>query len=108
MMNVAASDTMNVCPSGGDFATYSPPMICVAPGLFSTTTGWPQFSESRAPIERESASVAPPGVVGTTIFTGREGNGCARASDTVSVHKRQAMVGATGLRASLFDQGIGL
>src|SRR2546421_9795167 len=55
-------------------------MICVAPGLFSTTTGWPQISESRAPIERDSASVAPPGVVGTTIFTGREGN-CASAAD---------------------------
>src|SRR5437588_6341735 len=54
-------------------------MICVAPGLFSTTTGWPQISESRAPIERESASVAPPGVVGTTIFTGRDGNCCASA-----------------------------
>src|SRR5437870_10187370 len=53
-------------------------MICVAPGLFSTTTGWPQISESRAPIERDSASVAPPGVVGTTIFTGREGKGWAQ------------------------------
>src|SRR4051812_30295148 len=46
-------------------------MICVAPARFSTTTGSPHTSARRAPIERESASVAPPGVVGTTIFTGR-------------------------------------
>src|SRR5438132_11807240 len=99
MMNVAASDTISVWPSGGDFATYSPPIICVAPGLFSTTTGWPQISESRAPMERERASVAPPGVVGTTIFTGREGKGCASAEiDNISAPTRRKIERITGSR----------
>src|SRR3954470_93597 len=59
-------------------------MICVAPGLFSTTTGCPQISDRRPAIDRDSASVAPPAVAGTTIFTGLEGNGCASASDAQS------------------------
>src|SRR5437588_361371 len=98
MMNVAASDTISVWPSGGAFATYSPPMICVAPGRFSTTTGWPHTSASRLAMERESASVAPPGAAGTTILTGREGNGWASAgNDRASAQARAKNVRVTEL-----------
>jgi hypothetical protein len=37
------------------------------------------MSEKRGAKAREKASVAPPGEVGTTIFTGREGKVCAGA-----------------------------
>src|SRR5438093_924792 len=54
-------------------------MIWLAPGRFSITTGWPQTSARRPPSARENASVAPPGELGTTIFTGREGKAWAPA-----------------------------
>src|SRR2546428_8769744 len=88
MTNDEASDARRVWPSGADFATYSAPMIWFAPGLFSTMTGWPRSSERRAPIWRERASVAPPGEVGTTILTGREGNCWPRTDIVASAHDR--------------------
>ena len=68
-----------MAPSGADFETYSAPTIWFAPARFSTSTGCPQISEKRGARAREKASVAPPGEVGTTIFTGREGKVCAGA-----------------------------
>src|SRR5262245_12758865 len=44
-----------------------------APGLFSTTKGWPRFWRICSATTREMMSVAPPGAYGTTIFTGLEG-----------------------------------
>ena len=44
-----------------------------APGWFSTTTGWPNFSERRWAIMRPSTSVPPPGANGTTILMARFG-----------------------------------
>src|SRR5258708_560756 len=92
MTNDEASDTRRVVPSGADFPTHSAPMIWFAPGLFSTMTGWPQSSARRAPIWRERASVAPPGEVGTTILTGREGNGWPETDAVASAHNRAKMV----------------
>src|SRR5438034_11816794 len=88
MTNDDASDTRRVLPSGADFATYSAPMIWFAPGLFSTMTGWPRSSERRAPIWRERASLAPPGEVGTTILTVREGSCRPRTDIVASAHDR--------------------
>src|SRR5437667_3580237 len=78
--NEEASETSSVAPSGADFETSSAPTIWSAPGRFSTSTGCPQISEKRGAKAREKASVAPPGEVGTTIFTGRDGKFCAGAS----------------------------
>src|SRR2546421_976756 len=77
--NEEASETSSVAPSGADRETYSAPTIWFAPGRFSTSTGCPQISEKRGARAREKASVAPPGEVGTTIFTAREGKVCAGA-----------------------------
>ena len=46
----------------------------LAPGLFSTTTGWPQASASLPASSRAVRSVAPPAGNGTTSLTGRVGN----------------------------------
>src|SRR5882762_4271851 len=77
--NEEASETSSVLPSGADLETYSAPTIWFAPGRFSTSTGCPQISEKRGARARENASVAPPGDVGTTIFTARCGKDCAGA-----------------------------
>jgi hypothetical protein len=77
--NEEASETRSVAPSGADLETYSAPTIWFAPGRFSTSTGCPQISEKRGAKAREKVSVAPPGEVGTTIFTAREGKVCAGA-----------------------------
>ena len=66
-----------VWPSGGDFATSSTPTLPPAPGLFSITTGWPQAWASLSPIARARMSVLPPGVNGTTMRTGFDGNASA-------------------------------
>src|SRR5207244_914496 len=104
MTNDDASDTRRVLPSGADFATYSAPMIWFAPGLFSTMTGWPRSSERRAPIWRERGSVAPPGEVGRTILTVREGNCWPRTDVLASAHDRvksRAKMVSTALSSSV-------
>ena len=40
-------------------------MLPDAPGLFSTTAGWPQLSVIFTAISRASTSVEPPGAHGT-------------------------------------------
>src|SRR5262249_7666700 len=49
------------------------------PGLFSTTTCWPQASVSLAPTMREAMSVMPPGAYGTQMWRGLAGELCACA-----------------------------
>ena len=56
-------------------------MLPLAPGLFSTTTGWPHFSASFGPMTRARMSMPVPGENGTTSVTGREGNACGKAPD---------------------------
>src|SRR5262247_1055211 len=51
-------------------------MLPPAPGLLSTTTCWPQISDSRAPTMRAMPSMPPPGVNGTTSLTTRVGQAC--------------------------------
>src|SRR4051794_39801996 len=48
----------------------------VLPGLFSTTTGWPQRSDRCWPTSRPEMSSGPPGGKGTTIRTGFDGKSC--------------------------------
>src|SRR5579883_1938234 len=54
-------------------------MLPLAPGLFSTTTRWPQMSPSRAPTIRAVASMPPPAASGQMMCTGRDGQRSARA-----------------------------
>jgi len=62
--------TITVCPSGAALATWSAPMLPLAPGLFSTITGWPRRSESFGPTVRAMMSMPVPGVKGTTTLIG--------------------------------------
>ncbi len=64
--------TISVYPSGADFATNSAPITPFAPGLFSTTKGWPICWVSCAPSSRARAS-GPPGPKGTMMRTGLPG-----------------------------------
>src|SRR5260221_10840616 len=73
-----------VWPSGADLATYSVPTTVPAPGLFSTTTGWPHTSCIFADTRRPMMSVAPPGGNGTIRRTGRVGKVCAPAAKDAS------------------------
>src|SRR5438046_3317444 len=67
------------------------PIVPPAPGWFSTTTGWPQYSESFWPNVRARISVALPAVNGTTILTGFVGHACAPANEA---HKVQSAIAA--------------
>src|SRR6266496_4377819 len=69
-----------VYPSGADFATKSRPSMPLAPGRFSTSTGWPSRSVIFGPIRRDMMSVVLPGGNGTTILIGLEGQDCASAA----------------------------
>src|SRR5262245_32536552 len=51
-----------------------------APGTFSTITGWPMSSDSRAAMMRAEVSTGPPAANGTTMVTGRLGPSCACAA----------------------------
>ncbi|CFW38247.1 Uncharacterised protein [Bordetella pertussis] len=49
------------------------PMMPLAPGLFSTTTGWPSSAAMPWPRLRATTSVMLPGGNGTTMRIGRSG-----------------------------------
>src|ERR1043165_6596352 len=55
-------------------------MLELAPGRFSTTTGWPMFCETLEATRRVTPSAPPPGGKPTTQLIGLEGKfDCARA-----------------------------
>jgi hypothetical protein len=56
------------------------PTMAAAPGLFSMTTGWPNFSVNPRPIMRASVSAAPPAAAGTIMRIGLSGYGAAQAA----------------------------
>ena len=71
-------------PSGGALATASAPMLPPAPGLLSTTTGWPRLAFSEKVRARMSG--APPGGKVTTRRMGWRGKACwARACGAMRV-----------------------
>ena len=61
MEKVASLVISTVVPSGAAFATVSAARIVFAPGLFSTSTGWPQSRDSFSAICRAITSMPPPG-----------------------------------------------
>ncbi|MNL65648.1 hypothetical protein D3C87_1900050 [compost metagenome] len=60
----------SVLPSGAAWATASPPMLPPAPGLLSTTTGWPHDGEIFSEKIRARMSGAPPLGKPTTMRIG--------------------------------------
>src|SRR5437763_3138697 len=68
-----------VYPSGGALATVSAPRLVAAPGLFSTTIGWPMRSDIFCPTSRAKKSVPPPAGYGTIRWIGLVGKVCAGA-----------------------------
>src|SRR5471032_2390175 len=56
-------------------------MLPPAPGLFSTTTDWPQTSCRRLETRRAVISVEPPGVNGTTTRTDLTGQPAPKTRD---------------------------
>src|SRR4029453_14470344 len=68
-----------VYPSGSDLATNSAAMAPLAPGLFSTTAGWPRNSWNFQPMARPTRSEEPPGTNGITTRIGLDGKVCAPA-----------------------------
>src|ERR1700724_678878 len=59
----------------------SVPMLPLAPGRLSMTTGCPQRSDSFCPTVRARMSMPVPGVKGTMICTGLPGYGCGALFD---------------------------
>src|SRR5436190_15316731 len=84
----------NVCPFGAALATSCTPMMELAPGLLSTTTGTPSAADSSGATSRAWKSACPPGGNGTTIRTGLPGTG-----NDCAMHGREAA--AIALRASV-------
>src|SRR6185369_4163588 len=73
---------MKVYPSPGAWATTSAPLIVLAPGIASTTTGWPRRALSFSAMTRLRTSIAPPGLNGEISLIGRFGHGAwASAAD---------------------------
>src|SRR5262249_43585222 len=60
-------------PSGAAFAAACAPMMVLAPGRFSITTGCPQSWLMVWPIRRATMSLGPPAGKGTIIRIGRLG-----------------------------------
>ncbi len=59
-MAFAVLVSSSVYPSAGELITAWVPILLPAPGLFSTTKGWPSRSDRYWQIRRDSTSVAPP------------------------------------------------
>src|SRR3954466_5080195 len=73
------------------------PMLPEAPGLLSTTNGWPNDFDRCSESVRARMSVEPPGAQGTIIVTGLSGHApCARAS-----------VGANGIATMMASIALG-
>src|SRR4051812_9963952 len=74
-------------------------MICVAPGLFSTITGWPSRSERSLPMLRAVTSLKPPASYGTMMRIGFDGKACARTEGAATTAAADAAQPMNFLRA---------
>ena len=59
----------------------------MAPGLFSTMTGWLNLTRRPSATNRADKSVMPAGGAGTSIRSGREGKDCAEAEAASNTQK---------------------
>jgi hypothetical protein len=102
----------SVWPSGAARATTCVPILPLAPGLFSTTTGWFQRRWISSPMLRARMSGPVPGVNGTTMVMVRpavcadaasgSAKAAASASAPRSVHRRIVQVVMAPLLAEPF------
>ena len=72
-INIQVPLKNSVYPSGLDWATNAAPMVVPAPGLFSTTTDWPNRVDMRAATNLAPVSSPPPGAMPTMRRIGRLG-----------------------------------
>src|SRR6266498_2276162 len=92
-----------VCPSAGDFAASSMPIIWPAPGRLSTTNCWPSDSESLCATERAMMSVPPPAAEGTMKRTGFAGYAVwAAAPSDNRANRKSEGVPSGGMRRPFF------
>ncbi|SPA31811.1 conserved hypothetical protein [Cupriavidus taiwanensis] len=88
--------TMMVWPSAGAASMVVMAMPPPAPGLLSTTTGWPRSADSWSASRRASTSMVPPAGAGTSIRTGllvqamAEGAASARLAAAAAMRSRKA------------------
>src|SRR5712692_4013838 len=85
---------ISVWPSAGERTTKSIATLPEAPGLFSTTTGWPSFCASPSADRRPRRSVIPPGEVSTMSRIARVGYALWARANVAKKLKRNAS--ATG------------
>src|SRR5436305_327029 len=71
-------------------------MFPAAPARFSTTTGWPHFSDSFSPRMRGIRSALPPAGNGTMMRTGLDGHCCAAAARLSAPANTRAQKGIAG------------
>src|SRR4051812_32863310 len=69
----------SVCPSGGDLAQASVPMMLSAPMRFSTNTGTPNCFDNGSTRPRERTSLGTPGATAAMMRIGPDGKVCAAA-----------------------------
>src|SRR4051812_16014977 len=86
----------SVYPSGAALATMSLPIVPPAPGLLSTTTGWPSAFDNACIAIRPVASVPPPGGNATMQRIGRVGH--ASLARTIEGKASAAAVACTNTR----------
>src|SRR6478736_891431 len=100
----------SVWPSGAAMATCWAPRLPLAPGLLSTTTGWPQRAASLGAMMRAMMSLPLLEVNGTTSVTGLPGNVTAGWAWTVGdATDRNAMAAAQKSRIDvIISVGLGI
>ena len=75
MRNAVEKIVVSIYPSGFLLAaTRAGPIVAAAPGMFSTTMGWPRYFSVAAASARRVTSAEAPGDTGAMSVTGRVGN----------------------------------
>jgi hypothetical protein len=79
----------------------------LAPGLFSTTTGWPSVFCNSAATTRAMTSVVPPGGKPTMNLIGFAGHGCCATDEPIALKATTAAAACTTRRREKMDPRMG-
>src|SRR4029077_1647634 len=79
----------------------------LAPGLLSTTKGWPVLSSMYLPTRRAVMSPEPPGAKGTTIWTGLLGQASARLGNVANAGRAKRARRDSGMRNDIMPRSLG-
>src|ERR1700675_4171104 len=79
----------------------------LAPGLLSTTKGWPVFSSIYLPTRRAVMSPEPPGAKGTMMWTGLLGQVSARAEKATKAGRAKRVRRDSGRRNEDMPRSLG-